>query len=593
MAETIGRLFLNTVRTFPKPDLLLHKVQGAYAPISTEEFARSVRTMAAGLKDLGCKAGDKVIILAENGPWWVIADFAALCLGAVTVPIYPTLTPEQVRYIIDDSDASIVLCSSQALWRKIEAIKGSLGKVAHFVCFPADTYPGAIRLADLLERGRALDAADPGAFEKTALGVKADDLASIIYTSGTTGVPKGVMLTHGNFVSNVETLASIVKFGHPDYVLSFLPLSHVLERMVTFAFLSRGCSIAYAESVDTVAENLLEVRPQIMVSVPRLFEKIYAKVLDNVARGSGLKKKIFFWGIGTGIESSRRALSGRKISVFLRFKRALASKLVYSKVLEKTGGRVRFFVSGGAPLSKDIAEFFHAIGLVVLEGYGLTETAPVIAVNTFEAMRFGTVGRPIPGIQVKIAEDGEILVKGPNVMKGYHKKPEETREVFDADGWFHTGDIGRLDEDGYLVITDRKKDLIITAGGKNIAPQPIENTLKRNPYITNVVVIGARRKFVSAIVVPDLDKLGEYAKLNAIAYQGAPDLIGKDEIKAFLLEEIDRCTPNLAPYEKIKKIILLEKDFEIEKEELTPTLKVKRNKVEEKYKALIDALYRE
>jgi len=312
-----------------------------------------------------------------------------------------------------------------------------------------------------------------------------------------------------------------------------------------------------------------------------------------VALGSGLKKKIFFWAIRIGKEHSRRALGGQKISGFLRFKRNLAHKLVYSKVLEKTGGRVRFFVSGGAPLGKDLAEFFHAIGLVVLEGYGLTETAPVIAVNTFENMRFGTVGKPIPGIQVKIAKDGEILAKGPNVMKGYYRKPDETREVFDSDGWFHTGDIGRLDEDGFLAITDRKKDLIITAGGKNIAPQPIENTLKRCPYITNVVVIGASRKFVSAIIVPDLAKLGEYAKLNAIAYQSAPDLLGKEEIKSFLQEEVDRCTPNLAPYEKIKKIILLEKDFEIEKEELTPTLKVKRNKVEEKYKTLIDALYKE
>jgi long-chain acyl-CoA synthetase len=511
----------------------------------------------------------------------------------VTVPIYPTLVPEQIRYLIDDSDASIVLCSSPALWGKIEAIKANLTKVAHFVSFQPDPPAGAIGLADLMDKGRRLDGEDPALFEKTALAVKAEDLASIIYTSGTTGVPKGVMLTHGNFASNVETLVELIKFGHPDYVLSFLPLSHVLERMVTFAFLSKGCSIAYADSVETVAQNLLEIRPQIMVSVPRLFEKLYAKVMDNVNLGSVLKKKIFFWAVRVGMEHSRRSLGRQKISGPLGFKRKLAHKLVFSKVLEKTGGRVRFFVSGGAPLSKDIAEFFHAIGLVVLEGYGLTETSPVIAVNTFEDLKFGTVGKPVPGLQVKIAGDGEILVKGPNVMKGYYKKADETREVFDADGWFHTGDVGRLDEAGFLAITDRKKDLIITAGGKNIAPQPIENMLKRNPYIANIVVIGARRKFVSAIIVPNLDKLEEYAKLKSIAYAGAKELIARAEIKAFLLEEIDRSTPNLAPYEKIKKIILLEKDFDIEREELTPTLKVKRNKVEEKYKNLIDTLYNE
>jgi len=593
MAETISRLFLNTIRNYPKPDILLHKDQGKYVPTSSEEFGRRVRALALGLRNLGCRPGDKIIILAENGPSWIISDMANLCLGAVTVPIYPTLVPEQIRYIIDDSDASVVLCSSPALWRKIKAIKADLKKVAHFVSFQPDPPAGAIGLADLMDKGRRLDGEDPALFEKTALAVKAEDLASIIYTSGTTGVPKGVMLTHGNFVSNVETLAALVKFGHPDYVLSFLPLSHVLERMVTFAFLSKGCSIAYADSVETVAQNLLEIRPQIMVSVPRLFEKLYAKVMDNVLLGSALKKKIFFWAVRVGMEHSRRSLGRQKISGLLRFKRELAHKLVFSKVLEKTGGRVRFFVSGGAPLSKDIAEFFHAIGLVVLEGYGLTETSPVIAVNTFEDLKFGTVGKPVPGLQVKIAGDGEILVKGPNVMKGYYKKADETREVFDADGWFHTGDVGRLDEAGFLAITDRKKDLIITAGGKNIAPQPIENMLKRNPYIANIVVIGARRKFVSAIIVPNLDKLEEYAKLKSIAYAGAKELIAGEEIKAFLLEEIDRSTPNLAPYEKIKKIILLEKDFDIEREELTPTLKVKRNKVEEKHKDLIDALYKE
>jgi long-chain acyl-CoA synthetase len=571
---------------------LLYKGKGRYTPISSDEFGRRVRHFALGLMSLGCKPGDKVVILSENCPEWVIADFANLSLGAVTVPIYPTLVAQQVRYIISDSDAAFVICSSPELWKKVEEIKKDLPKVAHFISFQPDAPQGVLSLPDLLEKGRKFDQDNPGAYEKSTQAVKSSDLASIIYTSGTTGVPKGVMLTHANFISNVTTLASIVQFGHPDYVLSFLPLSHVLERMVTFAFLSKGCSIAYAESVETVADNLLEVRPHIMVSVPRLFEKLYAKVMDAVLAGPGLKKKIFHWAIKIGNEYGKKTLQKQKIGRFLRFKRGLAHKLVFSKILAKTGGRVRFFVSGGAPLSKEIADFFYALGLVVLEGYGLTETAPVIAVNTFEQLKFGTVGKPIPGVEVKIAPDGEILVKGPNVMKGYYKKEAETREAFEG-GWFHTGDIGHLDDEGYLVITDRKKDLIITAGGKNVAPQPIENVLKRNPYIVNAVVIGGRRKFISAIIVPNLEKLEAYAKQNGVAYIDARELAGKKEIQQFLLDEIDRATPHLAPYEKIKKILVLDRDFAVELEEMTPTLKVRRNLVEEKFKDLIDSLYRE
>jgi len=592
MVETIGRLFLNTSASYPKPDMLLYKDKGHYVPISTEEFGRRVRQFAMGLASLGCRAGDKVIILSDNCPDWIIADFANLSLGAVTVPIYPTLVPQQVRYIISDSDAAFVICSTLELWKKVEAVKNNLPKVSHYVIFEPEAPQGVLSLPALLEKGRKFDQDNPGAFEKSTHAVKPSDLASIIYTSGTTGVPKGVMLTHANFISNLTTLASIIQFGHPDYVLSFLPLSHVLERLCHFAFLSKGCSMAYAESVETVADNLLEIRPNIMVSVPRLFEKLYAKVMDTVLAGSGLKKKIFYWAVKVGNEYGKKTLQRQKIGRSLRFRHGLAHKLVFSKILEKTGGRVRFFVSGGAPLSKEIADFFYALGLVVLEGYGLTETAPVIAVNTFEQLKFGTVGKPIPGIELKIAPDGEILTKGPNVMKGYYKKEAETREAFEG-GWFHTGDIGHLDDQGYLVITDRKKDLIITAGGKNVAPQPIENVLKRNPYIANAVVIGGRRKFISAIIVPDLEKLEAYAKGAGVVYIDTRELVAKEEINKFLLDEIDRATPQLAPYEKIKKILVLDRDFAVELEEMTPTLKVRRNLVEEKFKSLIDSLYME
>ena len=354
----------------------------------------------------------------------------------------------------------------------------------------------------------------------------------------------------------------------------------------------KGCSIAYAESVETVAQNLLEIKPHIMVSVPRVFEKIYAKVMDNVLSSSGLKRKIFFWAIKVGKTWGALKVSGRDIPAPLRFKRNLAHKLVFAKIIARTGGRVRFFVSGGAPLSKDIAEFFYAIGLIILEGYGLTETAPVLSINTFEAIRFGSVGKPIPDVEIRIAPDGEILAKGPNIMKGYYKKEAETREVFE-DGWFKTGDIGHIDGDGFLVITDRKKDIIVTSGGKNVAPQPIENLLKTIPYVSTAVVIGDRKRFVAALIVPNFEKLEEYARNAGIAFKDRRELIRNEQVVNFIKAEVDRATPALAPYERIKKIALLEREFEIEKDEITPSLKVKRNIIEDRYRDLIDDLYRE
>lgn len=592
MVETLPQIFLNTAKTYRKESLLLYKKAGHYVSISTQEFEDRVKFLSLGLTDLGLRAGDKLILLSENGPDWVMTDFANLCLGGITVPVYTSLMPEQVKYIIDDSDAKTVVCSTPELWKKVDAIRAGLSKVEHYITLENKPRRGALTIDKLILRGRKVGQVDPSLFERTALEVQPGDLASIIYTSGTTGVPKGVMLSHGNFASNVKTLTSIIEFNVGDTILSFLPLSHVLERMTTFAFLYKGCSIGYAENLETVAENLLELRPQIMISVPRLFDKIYSKVIDTVMAGSGLKKKVFFWALKTGKTSGRKRLLKHSVSRSLRFRHNLATKLVFSRIVEKTGGRVRFFVSGGAPLSKDIAEFFYSMGLVILEGYGLTETSPVVAVNTFENLKFGTVGKPIPGIELKIADDGEIMIKGPNVMQGYYKKAAETQEVF-AGGWFHTGDIGYMDEDGYLVITDRKKDLIVTAGGKNVAPQPIESLLRTSSYISNPVVVGASRKFISAVIVPNFEKLEEYAKANDIPFRTRRELVGNEAIRAFMMAEVSRTTPNLAPYERIKKVILLDRELEIEADELTPTLKVKRNIIERKYKDLIDELYKE
>jgi len=592
MINTLSELLLNTLKSYPKPEFLLVKRGERFAPVSTEEFGTTIRHLSLGLKDLGLAKGDKLIILSENRPEWTMTDFACLCLGGVTVPVYTTLTPEQVKYIINDSDAKFVVVSNEELWAKVEGIKKDLPQVRHIISFAAQAPAGCLSLSEVIERGTKLDHAQPGLFEQASRSLTPADEASIIYTSGTTGVPKGVILTHENLVFNVKTAAELLVFTEKDTVLSFLPLSHILERMVTFAYIYKGCTIAYSEGVDKVAQNLLEVKPHIMVSVPRIFEKIYAKVMDNVLASSGLKRKIFFWGLKIGKEYARHKLAGQPVGRWLRFRRNLAAKLVYHKIIEKTGGRIRFFVSGGAPLSKDIADFFYAVGLVIMEGYGLTETSPVIAVNTFENLRFGTVGKPIPGIEVKIAPDGEILTRGPHVMKEYYKKSAETKEIFEGD-WLKTGDIGYIDKDGFLLITDRKKDLIVTAGGKNIAPQPIENTLKTNPYIGNAVVIGDRRPFVSALIVPNFEKLEDYARFGQIPFASRTDLVRNEKIVAFLKGEIDRATPNLASYERIKKIAVLDRDFEIERDEMTPSLKVRRNIVQDKYRTVIDGLYKE
>ncbi len=592
MIDTLAKVFLNTEKVYQKEALMLVKKHGRYQPISTAEFCQRVRNISSGLRTLGQKKGDKLIILSENRPEWVMVDLANICLGGVTVPIYTSLMPEQIKYIINDSEARILVCSNLAMWEKVARIKDEIKGVEKFIAIDEPAPEGVFPLSQVEKAGEEYNRKNPEEFDKIALSLERDDLATIIYTSGTTGIPKGAMLSHYNLVNNIQTLRSVVEYTDKDTALSFLPLSHVLERMCTFAWIYVGATIAYAESVDTVAENLVEVKPTIMVSVPRLFDKFYARVIDNVLSSSTLKKKIFFWALKVGRKMAQKRMNKEKPSWWLRIRYRLAYRLVFSKIVERTGGRVRFFVSGGAPLSRDIAEFFLAMGIIIIEGYGLTETSPVISLNTLNDFRFGTVGKVLPGEEIKFAPDGEIWVRGPNVMKGYFKKEEETREAFE-DGWFKTGDIGYLDKDGYLVITDRKKDIIVTAGGKNVAPQPIENTIKTSPYIANAVVVGNGRKFVSALIVPDFDKLEVFAQERGLVYSSREELISRPEVYDFLMQEIDRLTPHLASYEKIKKIAILPKDFELEAGELTPTLKVRRKIVEEKYKTVIDKLYQE
>ncbi len=592
MIETLNQLLFNTLKSYPKDDFILHKKEGKYVPISTQEFGEKVRRFSLGLNSMGFKPNDKLIILSENRPEWVMTDFGTICLGGITVPVHTPLVPEQIRYIINNSDATVVVFSTPELWKKIETVKNELKNVNSYITFSSEAPQGVFTFEEIGERGKRMNQDDPGLFERMSLAVRPDDIATIIYTSGTTGVPKGVILTHSNLASNCTTLTSIIEFSSKDTALSFCPLSHIMEKIATLGYLHRGTTIAYAESIETLVENLSEVRPQIMVSVPRVFEKVYSKVMDNVLSSPPWKKKLFFWALDVGKDHTLKRILKQPISLSLRIKNDLAHKLVLSRITEITGGRIKFFVSGGAPLSKEIAELFFATGMVVLEAYGLTETSPVTTITTYETLKFGTVGKPIPGTEVKIADDGEILVRGPNVMKGYYKMKEETEEVL-KDGWLCTGDIGHLDQEGYLVVTDRKKDLIITAGGKNVAPQPIENILKRNPYITNAVVLGDRRRFISALIVPEFEKIKEYAEDQNISFEDTKDLIAKEEIIDLVFEQVEKSTSALAPYEKIKKIALLERDFDIGEEEITPTLKVRRNIVEEKYKNVIESLYKE
>ena len=590
---TLTRVFFEGVEKFDKPDALQVKINGVYHPISHRTIAERVRRTALGLLAIGARRGDRVAILSENRPEWAIADYACLTAGMADVPFYPNLPAEQLPYLINDSGAVAIFVSTAQQAEKVASIRSKCPSLKAVIGFTDPKGPGVdITLTELEQRGARGESADAIArYKSDALAVKPDDLATIIYTSGTTGEPKGVMLTHDNIFSNVEAARALIPFEGSDVCLSFLPLSHIFERMAGHYLMFRtGTSIAYAESMDTVPIDLSLVKPTIVLSVPRLYEKIYARVLENALAGGGLKKRIFFWARSVADQWADVRLAGGEPKGFLAFKYRIAQKLVFSKLQARTGSRLRYFVSGGAPLAAEINKFFYAAGLVILEGYGLTETSPVICVNTPEHFRIGTVGMPIPGIEVKIANDGEILTRGPHVMKGYYNKPDATKDAVDADGWFHTGDIGEL-RDGFLAITDRKKDIIVTAGGKNIAPQPIENLVKGSKYVSQAVMIGDKRKFPILLVVPNFEQLEKWAKRQEIIWADRAQLIALPTIKAKMDKEVKATLTGLAHFEAPKKIGLLEHDFTVERGELTPTLKVKRRVVDKQYKSLIDSLY--
>lgn len=587
---TLPELFL-TAASYNKPDCLLSKVGGTYQPMSTAELVDRVRRLSKALFDLGVQPGDRVALMSENGPHWPTVDFASLAIGAVVVPIYPTLLPEQSSYIAKDCGAKVVVAETAAHLDGLLSHADELPEVRQFVLIRGQSAdPRVITLAGLIEKGAGVDA---GEFERRARAVRPEDLATLIYTSGTTGTPKGVMLTHDNIVSNVVNALTDIDIRNDQTALSFLPLSHSFERTVDYCYFYRGTTIAYAESVATVAQNMGEARPHVFVSVPRVYEKVLAKVNEGAAAGSPIKQKIFAWAVDVGKRSLPWRLKQQKPPGLLGIQLGLADKLVFSKIKERLGGRFLFALSGGAPLSRDVAEFFWGAGIPIYEGYGLSETSPVISVNTPKAVKMGTVGRAIPGVEVRIAADGEILSKGPNTMKGYWNMPKETAEVIDSEGWFHTGDIGELDQEGFLRITDRKKELIINAYGKNVAPAPIENSLKSSRFIGQAVVIGDRRKFLSALLVPDFEALKPWAERQGVSAATNDALIHAPQVQALFKEEVDKVNTGLASFEKIVAWELLPDEFTLETGELTPTQKVKRRVINQKYGDVIDRLYAE
>ena len=591
--STLVDVFTGVARRHKRPDTLNYKKAGRWTPVSSDEMLARAQLIAAGLHAIGVKPGDRVALLSESRVEWTLTDAGSIFAGTVDVPIYPTLTPPQVRYILNDSGACVLFLENRQKFDELKEALGECPEVKQLIFFDAEgvTSDHGLTLAQLEEKGRELEKCEPGHIARTSAQTKPDDLATIIYTSGTTGEPKGVMLTHSNLVSNLIDSSGHLEFGEHDIALSVLPLSHVFERQAMYMYLHQGMAVYFAESLQTIGPNMREVRPTILVGVPRIFEKIYARIRERAAEAGRVSAALLAWSVSVAREYATHLLAHRPIPVFLKLKHSIASKLVFSKWKWAFGGRMRILVSGGAALPEDLAYIYIGAGIPIVQGYGLTETSPVITTSQIENNRVGTVGKAIPNVEIRIAEDGEIEVRGPNVMRGYYNKPEETSKVFTRDGWFKTGDIGALDEDGFLRITDRKKELFKTSGGKYISPQPIEQAIKGSRFVSQVVLIGAERKFPAALIVPVWEQLESYCKLKGIEVKSRSELCRHPRIIDLLQRQIDALTPNLAKYERIKKVALLENELTQEGGELTPTLKVKRRVIDQKYKDVIEKLY--
>lgn len=595
--KTIPELFTILTEDYPKiagHPLMKYKAEGQFREVTYEQFGKETETFALGLATLGIKRGDKISIISENRPEWVYSDMAILSLGAINVPLYPSLTADSIEFILNNSESVSIILSNKFQLNKILKVKENLRTLKHIIILNEKDIiqgvPNLYTFREVQDRGSVFAKNNPFYLKENIKQCREDELCSIIYTSGTTGEPKGVMLTHRNIVSNVMAASDSIPFSKEDVFLSFLPLCHIFERMAGYytAF-SSGAMVCYAESIETVAQNMIECKPTIITTVPRLFERMYSKIKKNVESQSEKKQQIFNWAMEIGRQYAEAKKSDR-VTVPLKIKHKLADKLVFGKLKERTGGRLKFFVSGGAALPRELGEFFEAIGIIILEGYGLTESSPVIAVNRLDDYKFGTVGKVFPGVEVKIASDGEILARGPNIMQGYYKNKKETEATI-KDGWLHTGDVGVFDAEGFLMITDRKKHLFKTSTGKYIAPTPIENMFLASKYIDQFVLIGDRRMFLSALIVPDFEAIKEYADSHKIQYNSVEDLARNKEIYDLIDKDLEKFQKKLANYERVRKFTLLDHQFTLETGEVTPSLKIKRKIIEERYGNLIEEMY--
>ena len=594
--DTLARLFWSRVDGSGGRAAQQLKRDGAWRTLSWKDVGESVREIASGLIALGRKKGEAVGILSGSRAEWVQADFAIFSVGGITIPIYPTYPPDLIQYIVNDAGVKTLFVEDPTQLAKVLEVQGKMEGLEQIVVLqgyePREPNPRIQTWDQLRRHGRDNQEKVKSELAARVADGRPDDVATIVYTSGTTGPPKGVVQTHGNHIAALDSAAKTTSIAEGDVHLLFLPLAHSFARLESFIGVHRGLTTAFAENIDKLRDNLPETRPHFICSVPRVFEKVYAGVLAKAEAGSPIKKKIFHWAVGVGKEVSRLKQAGRPVPGSLAFKYRIASKLVFSKMQAALGGRLRFAVSGGAPLSREIAEFFHAAGILILEGYGLTETCPVLTNNREDKFKFGSVGRALPGVEIRIAADGEILGRGGNIAKGYFKKPEATAEVFLADGWFATGDIGKLDEDGFLFITDRKKDLIVTAGGMNIAPQNIENLLKGDPFVSQVMVYGDRRPFPVALITLNPDELTAFAKAEGILTPDPAALARHPKVVERVSRIVEERNAELQSYAKIKKFTILADDFTVENGFLTPTLKVKRKVIRDKYQGALDQLYR-
>jgi long-chain acyl-CoA synthetase len=589
----LGAFFERTSGTGKDRPYLRYKIAHGepYRDMSFAEFGARVREVFVGLARIGIQRGDRIAVVSESRPEWLISEFAALALGAIWVPMFPTLTAQQIEYIVNDCEAKLLIVSNDLQLGKAQKILGNCPSVRSLMMLNSETKLASSGNMPLIHFNAisSLEGTIPD-FSAEAGKATNTDTVTIIYTSGTTGNPKGVMLSHGNIMANIEgALAAIPELTQDDIALSFLPLCHAFEHIAMHFFFYRGMSVAFAESSETVADNLIEIRPTVMTGVPRFYERVHARIMRMRDKLPPLRQRIFDWSLAVGGKNGL-AFEGNAVPMLARLLHPIADTLALKKIRARTGGRIRFFVSGAAALPAEVGRAFAAFGLPIIEGYGLTEASPVLCVNPRPKLKWGTVGKPLHNLEIEIAEDGEILARGPNIMKGYYKQSEATQEMIDQAGWLHTGDIGTFDSDGYLRITDRKKHIFVSTGGKNIAPAPIESLLGESRFIDQIMLVGDKRPFCTALIVPDLDAMKEGG--IAVGTDSSPEVLVADEsVRTAIGAELDRLQRGIASYERVRRFMLLPEPFTIENGMMTPTLKIRRKAVEERYRELIDSMY--